>query len=267
MGGKAILAASFGTSHPETLAKTIAAIEADLFAAFPQRVPLRAFTSGVIRKVLLERDDLAVPDVPEALNTLVSKGFDDILIQPTFLMHGEEFSKLEAQAGEFQRRHPGVRLALGRPLLSQVRDYREVAEVLMSELPSPQKGKATLYMGHGSPHFANPAFCQLDYLLHDLGRRDVFVATVQGYPTIDEGLRRLKEHPEVREIDLRLLLVVAGNHAKKDLIGDRPTAWKTILEQAGYTVTAHLTGLGENPMIRRIFLRHAAEAEEIGLTN
>ena len=46
MDKQAILAVSFGTSHFDTLEKTIAAIEAELAAAFPERTLRRALPAA-----------------------------------------------------------------------------------------------------------------------------------------------------------------------------------------------------------------------------
>ena len=53
---KAILTVSFGTSHLDTLEKTIGAIERELAEAFPDRTLYRAFTSGISRTVLAGAD-------------------------------------------------------------------------------------------------------------------------------------------------------------------------------------------------------------------
>ena len=47
-----LLAVSFGTTHLDTLERTILAAEADLSAAFPQLPCYRAFTSAVVRRRL-----------------------------------------------------------------------------------------------------------------------------------------------------------------------------------------------------------------------
>ena len=65
MDRQAILAVSFGTSHFDTLEKTIAAIEAELAAAFPERTLRRAFTSGMILRKL-EKEGTHIDDVPQA---------------------------------------------------------------------------------------------------------------------------------------------------------------------------------------------------------
>ena len=91
---KALLTVSFGTSHLDTLDKTIAAIERDVAAAMPGREARRAFTSGMIIKKLRERDGIVIPNVSEALASLAEEGFGDVVIQPTHILNGEEFEKL-----------------------------------------------------------------------------------------------------------------------------------------------------------------------------
>ena len=121
-------------------------------------------------------------------------------------------------------------------------------------------------MGHGTEHFANAAYCQLSYMFHDQGRPDVLVGTVEGYPGLEQVLRRLEERPQVRKVVLRPLMVVAGDHAKNDLAGDEEGSWKRRIQAAGYETACVLSGLGERPEVRALFVRHALEAEETGGT-
>ena len=260
MDKKAILAVSFGTSHFDTLEKTIAAIEAELAAAFPERALRRAFTSGMILRKL-EKEGAHIDDVPQALERLLAGGFTDVAVQPTHILNGDEYDKLLAQAAPFAGRF--ARLAFGKPLLTGLADYRALAEALLAESPAPSEDAAVLWMGHGTGHYANAAYAQLEYLLHDLGRRDMAIGTVEGYPGFDEALRRLKERPAVRRVELRPLMVVAGDHAKNDLAVAEPDSWKSRLAAEGYAVTCALRGLGEYPAVRAIFVRHAEEAEKL----
>ena len=260
MPEKAVLVVSFGTSHLDTLEKTIVPIEGDIAAALPDRTLRRAFTSGMILRKLERRDGLHIDNVSQALERLAGEGVRDVTVQPTHIMNGEEYDKLLAQAEPYRGQFG--RLAIGRPLLSTEEDYRETAQALLEVLPERESGTALLFMGHGTEHFANSAYCQLEYLLHDLGRTDVLVGTVEGYPGFGEALRRLAERPEVRRMVLYPLMVVAGDHAKNDLAGPEPDSWRSQLEAKGYEVSCVLSGLGEYPGIRRVFVRHALEAAE-----
>ena len=260
MEGKALLAVSFGTSHEDTLEKNIAAIERDLAAAFPKRTLRRAFTSGMILRRWKRERGVEIDDVPAALERLAGEGYADVLIQPTHVMNGEEYHKLMDQAAPYRPRF--AHMAFGRPLLTAAEDYLDLGRALLDTLPPAREEAAVVYMGHGSEHQANSAYALMEYALHDLGRRDVVVGTVEGYPGFGQALRRLKERPEVSRVELRPLMTVAGDHAKNDLAGEEPDSWKSRLTAMGYAAACQLEGLGENPAIRSIFVRHAKTAAQ-----
>lgn len=258
MEQKAILAVSFGTSHRDTLAVTIEAIEKELAAAFPERAFRRAFTSGVICRKLRERDGLEVDSPAGALERLAREGVTDVVIQPTHVINGEEYDKLLSQAAPFACAF--ARLAVGKPLLTTVEDYRTVAEAILAEVPAARADTALVFMGHGTEHIVNPSYTQLEYVFHDLGREDILIGTVEGYPSLDEVVRRLQERPAVRRVLLLPLMVVAGDHAKNDLSGRAPDSWNNRLAALGYETECGLRGLGEYAGIRALFTAHAKGA-------
>lgn len=255
---KAILVVSFGTSHQDTLEKTIAAIERDMAEAFPDWEVRRAFTSGMIIRKLERRDGLAIDNVEKALARLVVEGFDTVVVQPTHVMNGEEYDKLAAQAAPYA--HQFSSFALGDPLLTSVEDYQQAVPAVLSELPAEGEDHALVLMGHGTEHFANATYAAMEYVFHDLGHKQVFLGTVEGYPELTQVLHRLAEHPQVRRVTLAPLMVVAGDHAKNDMAGEEEDSWKTRLEAEGYQVDCVLRGLGEFAAVRKMFVGHAREA-------
>lgn len=256
---QAILAVSFGTSHPDTLEKTIAAIEESLAEAFPERTLRRAFTSGMIIKKLKARDGLTVDTVDQALTRLAREGYTDVVVQPTHIINGDEYDKLRTLAAPFEASFQ--HLTFGAPLLTCMEDYRAAAQALEEILPAPRENQAVVLMGHGTTHHANAAYALLQYVLWDRGRRDVLIGTVEGYPGLDEVLRRLEELDGVQEIYMAPLMVVAGDHAKNDMAGTEPDSWRSRLEDRGYSVGCSLRGLGEFKAIQKMFARHALAAE------
>jgi len=115
-------------------------------------------------------------------------------------------------------------------------------------------------MGHGTPHYANAIYAALDYTFKDLGYHNLFMGTVEAYPSMESLLRFVrKQNPSC--IHLAPFMIVAGDHARNDLAGDDADSWKSQFEQAGYPVLCHLKGLGEYEGIRQIFLRHISEAQ------
>ena len=254
---KAILVVSFGTSYQDTLEKTILATEKDIARAFPGWEIRRAFTSGVILKKLRVRDGLAIDNVSQAMARLEEQGFTHVAVQPTHVMHGEEYEKLVGQLEPFRCR---MQITLGAPLLHAQEDFEAVSQALLSWLPSLAPDEALVLMGHGTPHFANSAYGQLEQNLQDRSDR-VYVATVEGYPALDRVKTLLARRPEIKRLTLAPFMLVAGDHARNDLAGDEDS-WKTELEEEGYAVRCLLQGLGECPGIRQLFVEHCAKAVE-----
>lgn len=250
---KAILAVSFGTSHEDTRKKTIDVIEAQIRERFPQREVRRAFTSGMILRVLKERDNLHIDNVKEAMERLAADGFEEVFVQPTHIMNGDEYDKMVRQAEAEQCRFRKVQF--GAPLLTASADYEKVCHGIMKRFSDLKPEEALVLMGHGTGHFADAAYAALDYRFKALGYKNVFVATVEGYPELDDILPMVREY-DPKKVILLPFMIVAGDHAKNDMAGDEDDSWKNIFVQEGYEVECVLEGIGEFPEIREIFMEH-----------
>jgi len=256
---QAVLVVSFGTSYSQTCEKNIGAIEKDIGAAFPGWEVRRAFTSGMIIKKLRDRDGVSVDTVEEALERLAADGFQSVVCQPTHIINGEEYDDLRSGISKYAGRFES--LALGTPLLTTTQDYRLLAQAV-SRAHLPQSDTSFCLMGHGTRHFSDSAYAAFDYHLKDLGRGDIFVGTVEGYPDVNTLLEQVAWRGSGR-IVLAPLMVVSGDHAVNDMVGSEEDSWKSRFESAGYDVEVVLKGLGEYPEIRALYVRHAREAAPI----
>lgn len=254
---QAILAVSFGTTYPDTLEKTIAATEAALAEAYPGWPVYRAFTSGMIIKKLQSRDGVQIDNVAQAMARLEREGYTQVAVQSTHVMHGEEYEKMLAQLEPYKLT---MEIAVGAPLLHAQSDYEAVADALLSWLPLPGDGEALVLMGHGTAHFANSAYAQMEHVLQSRCPR-IYIATVEGYPTLDSVAEQLQRQPEIRRLTLAPFMLVAGDHARNDMAGGEDS-WKEVLEGKGYEVACILQGLGECPAIQKLFVAHCGEAME-----
>lgn len=256
MSRKAILVTSFGTSHLDTLEKTIAAIEEKARQAFPDRDIYRAFTSGMIRKKLAREYDICVDDVSEALDRIRRDGVRDVVVSPTHVIPGIENDNMEAQVRQHLAHFD--RISVSAPLLYSDRDYRELPKAIMDEL-APDKRETVVLMGHGSAHRANEAYTTLEYAFHKAGYDRVIIGTVESFPDLDNVLHKLSVAGDVTDVLLAPLMIVSGDHVKNDMAGDGKDAWKTRLQESGYTVRLSMKGLGEMEEVQNILLRHMAE--------
>ena len=252
--GKAILAVSFGTSHMDTLDKTIGAIEGSIEEHFPEYRLYRAFTSGMILKKLRKTKGLEFYNVKEAMERMAADGMETVIVQPTHIINGIENDKMLEDLMMYADRFQKIRV--GKPLLSSVDDYKKAIHAVMEEVELAEDETLVL-MGHGTDHHANSAYPTLEYTFHLLGYRQVLVGTVEGFPDFNNVLTKL-EITGTKKVVLMPFMVVAGDHAKHDMAGDEDS-WKSELEEAGYEVRTILKGLGELKGIRNLFVEHIEE--------
>lgn len=255
MSDKAILIASFGTSYDNTREKTIGAVERRIEARFPDFICRRAYTSGMVRKVL-EKRGIHIPGVTEALEELANEGVKTVLIQPTHLIYGEEYEKILAEAGAFEDRFQ--RISFGAPLLADYADIHAVLETLDAGIPR-QEGEALVLMGHGANHFCNTVYAAMDYYAAAEGFESVVVGTVEAYPDLEAVSAALKRRG-LKKAVLTPLMLVAGDHAQNDMAGDEDDSWANILRAQGLTVRTVLRGLGEYEALQERYCSHAEKA-------
>ena len=117
-------------------------------------------------------------------------------------------------------------------------------------------------MGHGSDHHANATYPAMDYTFKFLGYRDIYMGTVEGFPSLDHIIPELKEKG-YKKIYLAPFMIVAGDHAINDMAGDEEDSWKSILEAEGFEVECVLRGLGQFKGIQDMFLEHAKNGQSV----
>lgn len=263
-GEKAILVVSFGTTFADSRKVTTEAVENKIRAAFPDYEVRRAFTSRIIIKRLAERDGLKVDTERQALEKLKADGYTDVIIQPLHIEAGEEYEKLMKAVADYEKDF--AEIAVGRPLLyytgqegEKPDDYLIAIKAIQKQLPKLGPQDAVALMGHGGVSPANTAYAALQLKLEDAGLKNVFVFTVEGYPTVENLLAKLKKN-KIKTVTLMPFMLVAGDHANNDMAGDEEDSFKSRLQKAGYQVKTYIHGLGENTGIQDIYAQHVKEA-------
>ncbi len=249
----AIIMVSFGTSYAETRENTIGAVERIVQKAYPDIPVFRAFTSKIIIQKL-KREGIDIVSVPEMLNKLYLMGYTHIYCQPTHIIPGEEYEDMCKDVQGFQDCFQAI--ITGEPLLMHTEDFLAVIHALAMERKiTKSEQKAYVLMGHGTAHFANIVYPAFDYWLKQMGYCNVFVGTIEGFPTFDNIIALLQKGA-YQEVELMPMMLVAGDHAQNDMAGDTPISWKSQLEKMGYAVTVRMEGLGENREIQKLYLSH-----------
>ena len=247
----ALLMVHFGTTYDETRGKTIDAINEKARASFPELTVREAYTSRIVIRKLKERGIEKLTPL-EALIRLRADGFTRVIVQSTTLLDGAEMESLRRDVASVEGFFEEVRV--GTPLLYSVDDCARVCEILTGRHADAADAKQkahVVFVGHGTYTPATATYSQIDYLFTAQGQPLFHVATIEGYPTFDTMLARLKA-AKARRVTLVPLLFVAGDHASNDIAVD----WREALEKEGLQVDCRLEGLGEIPEIQDIYLEH-----------
>lgn len=256
-GRRGILVVSFGTSVNETREKTIDVIEEDIRRAYPEDRVYRAWTSGMIIRKIKKRDGVQIDTVTEAVERMLSDGITRLVVQPTHVINGVENDQMIADVKVYEDRFE--RVTFGAPLLTSEEDSEAVIRAVMDEFGDLPKEEALVFMGHGTPHYVNTIYAALDYRLKDMGYPNVFLGTVEAYPSL-ETLMKLVKGYGAKRVTLAPFMVVAGDHAVNDMSGEDEDSWKHQFEAAGFEVRCVLRGLGEYAGVRQIYIQHICEA-------
>lgn len=257
MTKKAILVVSFGTSYHDTRKVTIDAIEEDIKKAYPDHTIYRAWTSKIILNKLKHRDQIHYDTVTEAFERMKRDGMTDIIVQPTHVINGIENELMIEDSLAYSSDFSTIQF--GTPLLTTREDNHYLVDTICKEFIDLKENEVLVLMGHGTTHYSNSIYAGLGYTFKEKGHSNIFLGTVEAYPSIENVLPMVKKYNPKRVI-LAPFMIVAGDHAIHDMAGNDIESWKSQFESAGFAVTCVLKGLGEYPAIRKLFLKHVKEA-------
>lgn len=280
IGEKEILVVSFGTSYNDSRVADIKGIEDAIQAAFPDWSVRRAFTAQIIINHVQARDGEFIDNVDQALQRAVDNGVKQLVIQPTHLMHGAEYDELMESVNAFADKFEAV--AVAEPLLGEVgndatvinEDKAAVAEAIASAAlaetdyaameDAANDGTAFVFMGHGTAHVAKVTYSQMQTQMNTLGYNNVFIGTVEGEPeeTACENVIEAVSAAGYKNVVLRPLMVVAGDHANNDMAGDEEDSWKTMFLDSGAfdSVDCQIAGLGSIKAVEDLYVAHTQAA-------
>lgn len=260
MSKKGLLVVSFGTSHLDAREKQILPIVHKLRGHFQDCIIYEAYTSQMIINVLRKEYGISIMNLSEAFEQMIQDGITDVTVQPTHVIPGIEndamLEALEENRPNFQT------ITVGNPLLYETSDYENVVECLGKyyEEKGILEDQAVVLMGHGTSHYTNSSYCALEYMFRAKGYEQVFIATVEAFPDLEQVMIQLRQS-EYHKISLFPFMIVAGDHAKNDMAGESEDSFQRKLHNEGYEVTSYLKGLGEFEGIQNLFVSHALNAK------
>ncbi len=149
--------------------------------AFPEYSVRRGFTSQIIIDHVKDRDGEVIDNVGEALDRAVANGVKNLVIQPTHLMNGLEYSDLVNEVAQYTDAFEAF--SIGEPLLTSDEDFQTVADAIVEATASYDDGKTAIcFMGHGTEADSNAVYAKMQQLLTDGGHENYFVGTVEATP-------------------------------------------------------------------------------------
>ena len=268
IGDNEILVVSFGTSFNDSRVADIKGIEDAIAEAYPDWSVRRAFTAQIIINHVQARDGECIDNVEQALDRAVD--------------NGAEYDELMDAVKEYEDKFKSVKVA--EPLLGEVGDdatvvnddKKAVAEALTAEAvkdagydsveAADEAGVAFVFMGHGTSQAAKVTYSQMQTQMKDLSYNNVFIGTVEGEPeeTSCEAVIEAVKEAGYKNVVLRPLMVVAGDHANNDMAGSDDDSWLSMFEASGAfdSVDTQIKGLGEIDAIQQLYVAHTKAAME-----
>lgn len=259
----AILVMSFGTTYPETRAKTIEATVKQIQAAHPNTKVMLAFTSHIIIDRVKANEGISIPTPEEALAQLKAEGYTRVALTSLDIIPGMEYNYKTAvydiHKTDFKKMTMGTPLMYWMGQEGQRDDVEDTMKALGSQIPKLGKNEAVLIMAHGTPDPANAYYSVMQDRLNDIYGGKVMIYTVEGKPNLEDVIAKLKAQG-IKNVTMMPLMMVAGDHANNDMAGDEEDSHKSILIKEGFNVKTYIHGLGENQNIRQLFVNRADEA-------
>lgn len=238
----AVLMVYFGTTHADTRALTIDALNnraKTLFdsIAVANRLNIdvkQAWTSRIICKKISEASGEIILNPSQMLAALKKEGYTHILIQASNIIEGDEMSELRRECAAFSNDFKEIRI--GDPLLYSVEDVNTVAEIIGNDYAAKigpsrkcaacgkcknsQKGSVALFVGHGTYTPATATYSMLEYILHVRFFNNAFVGTIEGHPSIYDAKCKINAYYN-KTLNLKKMSAKKSNAseaAKRDTI-------------------------------------------------
>ena len=259
----AIVVMTFGTTFKDTRAKTIDATVESIKAKHPGVKVVTAYTSHIIIDRVKAKEGITYPTPEEALEQLKAEGYTRVALASLDVIPGMEYNYdmgvYQNYKDQFKKMTLGTSLMYWQGQEDQADDVTETIKALSTQFPKQGKNDAILIMAHGTPQVSNAYYSVIQAKLDELGYKNVYIYTVEGWPSLETVLPKLKAN-KIKNVTLMPLMMVAGDHANNDMAGAEEDSHKSILEAEGYKVDAYIHGIGENKAIRDLYVQRAEDA-------
>ncbi len=244
------------------------------FASFAQRVVLNfsgydvywAFKLGQTEQTLKGEPKEKEPRFYAAAKTiaeLLSSGFSKILVQPLYIVPGQEFKQLQGQVSELQPNDNAVKIAVGGPLLSSSSAVKYLAQSFWKQHKNSlatNPNQAVIYVGHGSNDAeAGELYFLLEQELQSISKQLFFTSLL--HPSAIQATLKTLHRVHINSILLVPFMTNPGAKSLNELAGAENSI-SARLESMGISCKLLTPGLIENKNAQALWLAHLQKARE-----
>jgi sirohydrochlorin cobaltochelatase len=174
------------------------------------------------------------PGLHTILENVKDAGFAEVFVQPLHMFPGTEYEKVVSICSSFR----GLDIVVGEALMHRWRFVRDILGIVSKDFLPPDKGLNLLAM-HGSVLASDPVNSMCLGIADTVSNLypNVKAASIEGIPDSKALFARLhRENYVLKYSKVRIvpLMLVAGRHVERDLLGAR-NSWKSELINIGFT--------------------------------
>lgn len=204
---------------------------------------IKAFASDKIIGKLKTRHNISIPNLRQGIEKFIKIGVEHITVATLFLIEGKEYEEAEHMIREFRKQNSNQSINITHAALIP-QDKERSYEFIDRISPIINKEDEIIMVAHGTSHSAQMSYYELQESLTDKGYENIHLGTIEGKPSFEDIVNKLKNR-NIKRVVLQPLLFVIGFHGKKDLISENPNSWKSRLIKEGFEVIASDKSLSE----------------------
>lgn len=261
---KGIIIASFGSIYKEAVNTSIGVIESKVRALYSNMEVRRVFLSDALVDKWNDKYDEHISSFTETMQEFNRMGIDEVYIQPITLVADQCYQQMRKQALKFlhSSEYGFTQISIGKPLLTSLGiknyadDYEATLDGILRHVNTKALNKSIILMANGQNQLE---FSTLQLKAMYGAAPNVAVFTTNGFPTFKQALTLVDRmgHQDVLVVPLAL---IGSAHLMDYLGGERSDSIYALLAEEGYNVDIWNEGLGENPYVQDLFLKHLGQA-------
>ncbi|MCI6408072.1 sirohydrochlorin cobaltochelatase [Veillonella caviae] len=261
---KGIIIASFGSIYKEAVNTSIGVIESKVRTLYSNMEVRRVFLSDALVDKWNDKYDEHISSFTEVMQEFNRMGIDEVYIQPITLVADQCYQQMRKQALKFlhSSEYGFTQISIGKPLLTSLGiknyadDYEATLDGILRHVNTKALNKSIILMANGQNQLE---FSTLQLKAMYGAAPNVAVFTTNGFPTFKQALTFVDRmgHQDVLVVPLAL---IGSAHLMDYLGGERSDSIYALLAEEGYNVDIWNEGLGENPYVQDLFLKHLGQA-------